>query len=147
VATQRRGFRASVFEGVARAAGARSPEFRTLAAGALPRQGSPKGRPTGAVGSPEGRTAPALWGLPGLRAGCRAQRISHNAKGGKDGAACQRIIHNADGGTTEIPKRAAHQIRLMIFSPNSPSGRTRRMVSASMYGNQPSIPPPTKGPI
>src|SRR5262249_19940343 len=38
-------------------------------------------------------------------------------------------------------------IRRMIFSPNSPSGRTSRNTSASTYGNQPSMPPPTYGPI
>ena len=38
-------------------------------------------------------------------------------------------------------------VPFLIFSPNNPSGRTSKNSSASTYGNQPSIPPPTKGPM
>ena len=35
----------------------------------------------------------------------------------------------------------------MIFSPNSPCGRTRRKASARTYANQISIAPPSIGPM
>ena len=38
-------------------------------------------------------------------------------------------------------------IPFLIFSPNKPSGRISSSPKASTYGNQPSMPPPTSGPI